>query len=106
MQTLLEILIEESVHDGVGADRAHGGEVAAGKEHQHHFSVFLIVFKWLKYINDDVEDVERGPRHEEDDTDGDQHPVGLLPPLHLACSSVGGKVLICLRPKRVTHSGR
>ena len=80
--------------------------MTTGKEHQHHFSVFLIVFKWLKYINDDVKDVERGPRHEEDDTDSDQHPVGLLSPLHLSCSSVGGKVLICLRPKRVTHSER
>ena len=32
---LLVVLIEVSVEDGVGADRAHGQQVAAGEDDQH-----------------------------------------------------------------------
>ena len=56
----------------------------------------LCVFKWLEYVDENVEEVERGPGHEEDDGDGDQHPVGLLPPLHLAGPPVGGEGEVAL----------
>ena len=33
---LLEVLIEESIHDWIGADRGHGKEVARGVDRQQH----------------------------------------------------------------------
>ena len=33
---LLEVLIEEAVHDGVGADGGHGEQVARGVDCQQH----------------------------------------------------------------------
>ena len=83
-----EVFIEESIHDGIGADRAHGRKMTTGEEHQHQFCVILRVVEGLENINDDVEDVERRPGEKEDDTDDDQHSVGFLPSFHLPSSSV------------------
>ena len=63
----------------------------------------LCVFKWLEYVDENVEEVERGPGHEEDDGDGDQHPVGFLPPLHLAGPPVGGEARVGLPGELLTH---
>ena len=87
-QALLEVLVEEAVHDRVGADGGHGRQVAAGKQHQHHLLVLLAVVERLESVNDDVENVERSPGEEEDDADSYQHLVGLPPPLHLSGSPV------------------
>ena len=88
METLLKVLIQKPIHDGVRADGAHRREMAAGEHQQHHLGVLLVVLEGLKNIDDNVEDIERCPGHEEDDADSDQHPVGLLPSLHLASSPV------------------
>ena len=85
---MLEVFVQKSIHDGIRADRAHRREVAAREEHQHHFCVLLVVLEGFKYIDDNVKDIERGPRCEEDDTDSDEHPVSFLPSLHLTSSSV------------------
>ena len=83
-----EVFIEEPVHDGIGADRTHGRKMTTGEEYEHQFCVILCVVKGLENINDDVEDVERRPGEKEDDTDDDQHSVGLLSSFHLPSSSV------------------
>ena len=83
-QALLEVLVEEAVHDGIGADGGHGGEMTASEQHQHHLLVLLAGVEWLEGVDDNVQDVERSPGEEEDDADRDQHLVCLPPPLHLS----------------------
>ena len=100
VKTLLEILVKKAVHDWVGADRTHRWEMTASKHQQHHFGVLLVVLEGLENIDDNVKDIERGPGHEEDDADGDQHPVGFLPSLHLPSSPVWREVLTCLESQR------
>ena len=77
--------------------------MAAREHQQHHLGIRLVVLERVEDIDDDVEDVERSPGEEEDDTDGDEQPVSLLPPLHLSCSPVRGKVLTCLESQGQTH---
>ena len=45
MEALLEIFIEEAVHDWVGEDRGHGGQVAHGEDHQQQLVVGLSFLK-------------------------------------------------------------
>ena len=63
-----------------------------GEDHQHHSGVLVSVGEWLEEVNDYVEEVERSPGDEEDDGHGDQHSVGLLPPLHLTGATVSGEL--------------
>ena len=103
-EALLEVLIEKSVHDRVGADRGHGGQVTDGEQHQRQFLVLLTATERLESINDDVEYVERGPGQEEDDADCYQHFVYLPPSLHLPGSPVRRESPVCLSIQTTTNS--
>ena len=103
-QALLEVFVEKSVHDRIGADWGHGWQVAGWEYHQHHFLVLLAVTKRLQCIDDNVEYVERSPGQEEDDADRDQNGVDLLPPHHLSWSPVGWETLAGLPRQTMTNS--
>ena len=76
-----------------------------GREyHQHHFLVLLTAPERLQSIDDNVENVERSPGQEEDDTDRDQNGVDLLPPDHLPGSPVRGEALAGLSSQTMTNS--
>ena len=71
-------------------------------KHRIHVCLLCVV-EWLEDVDENVEKVERGPGHEEYDGDGDQHPVGLLPPLHLAGPPVGGEGEVALPGELLAH---
>ena len=104
-QTLFEVFIQKSVHDGIRADRGHGGQMASWEYHQHHFFLLLAAPERLQCVDDNVKDVERGPGEEEDDTDRDEDGVDLLPPHHLSRPSVRGETLGGLTGEAMTNSG-
>lgn len=71
MQIALEVLVEETIADGVYADGGHRRQVAEGEQR--------VVMTGHEYfvvpVDDGVEDIEREPADGEGHHDGEEHGV-------------------------------